>query len=315
MIINLALIQCTYSSLSYKVYDYFLMCVYFTFSVIRTAIKQRKTMIPGVMIKCLCLVLLVTAAMCFTVYKGYFRKVPIESGTSHYAEKVHPFVKAYIPKGVKMPLNTLVNIGYVIVGAAWCAYTSVGLLGSHIAINDAKMFYIFNLASCCYGPIQMIRIITQIHGFGVLDQWYTLPFFMWIFIWGLNHQLGWSSLRITILTFLSILSYFAVFYHKLGFEICLGVHIALAVTGAFIGWSTQNTAPCAKYFIRASLSCSGFVALKILDLVLPKYFLVFKYVSGHFLSKICDIFQIHYCNYYFLQIAQTAMADSKKKKD
>lgn len=272
-------------------------------------------MVPKVMVKAFIIVLTFTVCMCVTVYKGYFKKIGVETGSVHYAEKVHPAVEKYLPSDIKMPLNSLVNIGYVFVGAAWCAYTSVMLMRNRISMKDARMFYVFNIASCCYGPIQMLRIITQFHGFAVLDQWYTLPFFMWIFIWGVNHKCGWSTLRNLLLTVASITSYSSVFYHVLGFEMCLGVHIALALTGAVLAWSANNQAHCGKYFVLALLSCLGFVVLKLLDLTLAEVAPIFKYVSGHFLSKICDIFQIHYCNHYFQEIALSAMADSKKKKE
>jgi hypothetical protein len=44
----------------------------------------------------------------------------------------------------------------------------------------------------CYGPIQLLRILTQLHRFAVLDQWFTLPFFMWVFVWGNYLTSGWN---------------------------------------------------------------------------------------------------------------------------
>ena len=277
--------------------------------------SDSNKMVPRLMTNSFLLVFAVSAVMCFVVYTGYFQRVKVELGISHYAERVHPFVKNYIPGRINMPLNTVVNIGYVVVGAAWCAYTSVGLMMDRISQTDAKMFYVFNFASCCYGPIQMLRILTQMYGFAVLDQWYTLPFFMLVFIWGLNHKRGWNTFRNITLTLVSIFSYHLVLYHEIGFEICLGVHIALALLGANMAWSSNSEAKCAKYFVLALLSCLGFVVLKLADFYLVTLSQVFKYLSGHFLSKICDILQIHFVNHFFQQIALSTTADKKKKKE
>lgn len=276
---------------------------------------KTSRMVPGIMVNACILVIALTGVMCFVVYTGYFQTVAVELGASHYAEKVHPVARRYIPRQIHMPLNTAVNIGYVVIGAAWCAYTSVALVSNQIGIADAKMFYMFNIASCCYGPIQMLRILTQAHGFAVLDQWYTLPFFMLVFIWGLNHKHGWKTFRNLILVIVSILSYHLVFYHEIGFEICLGIHIALALLGAHMAWLVNSQAHCTRYFVLAMLSCLGFVVLKLLDLHLVSVSPVFRYVSGHFLSKICDVMQIHFVNNFFQQIAWSAMANSKKKKE
>lgn len=272
-------------------------------------------MMPWMMVKALIIVVAVTLVMSYVVYEGYLDGATVEIGVHHYAERVHISMKGFLPRWINMPFNSVVNIGYVIVGAAWCAATTIALSDDRIRKSDAQFLYIFNLASCCYGPIQTLRILTQLKGFAILDQWYTLPFFMLVFLWGINvgsqRSIIWNILFMTA----SIGSYFLSLYHTLGFEISLGVHICFAVTGAIFAWMKVPQAKCKTSFICAVLSCSGFVVLKLFDLELIKYFDIFRYISGHFISKVCDIFQVHFVNNFCFTIASASYADSKKKKE
>ena len=273
---------------------------------------QQEIMIPAVMMKAFVVVVLGTLLMSATVFNGHFERAKVELGLSHYAERVHPSMAELLPVAIEMPLNTLINIGYVIVGSAWCAYTSLALNSRMMSEDDARMFYIFNLASCCYGPIQMLRILTQVHGFGVLDQWYTLPIFMWVFVWGLHILRGWSTFWSLLLVTTSVFSYTLVLINPIGFEVCLAVHVLLAVAGALAAWGANSQARCGKYFILALLSCAGFVGLKVIDLDLPQYSPIFNILSGHFLSKICDVLQIHYVNHYFNTLTQSKYSKTLK---
>lgn len=272
-------------------------------------------MFPLVMLRCLAAVLILTAVMSYIVYGDYFSNVKVELGKEHYAEVAMPTLKPHLPKWFKMPFNTLVNIGYVIMGAAWAGFASAAYASKQIRETDAVFFYVFNFLSCCYGPIQLLRILTQLHGFAVLDQWYTLPFFMWVLVWGLYFKKGWSRLRALGFEILSVSSYILTLYHSEGFEICLGVHILLAVYGACLAWRKFPTSKVDSAFLGALISCLGFVVLKLLDHELVKYHKVFRYFSGHFLSKIFDIFQIYFVNKYFLKITLAANTDQKKKKE
>lgn len=267
-----------------------------------------------IMVNNFLLVITVTVLMCCVVYEGYLDGVKVELDDEHYAERVHISMKRFLPPWIKMPLNSIVNIGYVVVGAAWCAVTTVDLAQDKIRTIDAQMFYIFNFGSCCYGPIQTLRILTQLQGFAILDQWYTLPFFMWVFLWGMNTINCWSSTCNIIFVTSSIGSYFLALYHTRGFEICLSVHICFAFVGAFYAWSNVPQAKCRNAFIGALMSCAGFVILKLCDLELIKYHDIFKYISGHFISKIFDVLQIHFVNSFFHSITEVAYVVSKKKE-
>ena len=267
------------------------------------------------MLRCLAAVLILTAVMCYIVNEDYFSSVKVELGKEHYAEVVMPSLKRQLPKWFKMPFNTVVNIGYVIMGAAWAGFASAAYAGKQIRETDAIHFYVFNFLSCCYGPIQLLRILTQLHGFAVLDQWYTLPFFMWVFVWGLYFSKGWSQFRALVFGLVSVISYSLTLYHTEGFEICLGIHILLAVYGAIVAWQKFPTAKVGYAFIGALISCLGFVVIKLLDHELVKFHRIFKYTSGHFISKIFDIFQIYFVNTYFLKITLVANMEQKKKAD
>lgn len=66
-------------------------------------------------------------------------------------------------------------------------------------------------------------------------------------------------------------------------------------------------------FVWALICCIGFVVLKLLDLELPKVNQMFEKISGHFLSKIADIFQIYFVNKYF-EILTVHKNDIERKK-
>ncbi|KAL4225894.1 hypothetical protein ACF0H5_013882 [Mactra antiquata] len=290
------------------------LAIVYDYKVKQFKYKSSK-MIPKLMVSCMVIVLIVTLGMTFTVFQGHFKKVKVENDDEHYAEQVYEKWKTFLPKFLKMPFNTVVNVGYVIVGAAWCAITSVALDNKKITISDATLFYMFNLASCCYGPIQAIRILTRMHNFGVLDQWYTLPFFMWVFLWGTVISRGWNSLRIIVFMTVSVSSYIFTLYSDIGFEICLSIHICFAITGGVLSWLKVPNANCKKPFVSALICCTGFVVIKLLDLELVKVHDIFRYISGHFISKIFDVLQIHYTNQFFYAVVTASISYQKKKAE
>ncbi|ESO95831.1 hypothetical protein LOTGIDRAFT_56839, partial [Lottia gigantea] len=223
---------------------------------------------------------------------GVFKVAKTDIGLEHYAEKQH--FKTIFPKWFKMPFNTCINIGYILVGAYWCAITTLSMENKLISVVESYLFYIFNISAAYYGAVQTLRILTQRHEFAVLDQWLTLPFFMMVFIWGLYLKYGWSPWRAAILMTLSLTSYCLTLLTPYGFEIVLGCHILWAVTGGVLAYQRYPSSHSQLNFILACLFCIGFVILKLLDLHLVQYHTVFTILSGHFLSKICDILQIYY---------------------
>lgn len=252
--------------------------------------------------------------MCAVIYSGFFASAYVEIGEEYFAEKMVPTWEPYLPKWLKMPFNTCVNVGYVILGAAWCAIVSVALRNKHLSSTDAFFFYFFNFMSCIYGPISALRILTQMHGFAIMDQWYNMPFVMWVLIWGLYLRFGWSTWRSMFLYWLSFGSFIIVLHNNMGFEIELGVHTILAVVGAVVAWTRHSQAKVRTTCLISLISIVGFLAFKMFDLDLVKYHVIFQYVSGHFLSKIFDISQLYCVNKFFLSVTLAANADAKKKK-
>lgn len=258
---------------------------------------------------------LTTAVICFLVFNGGFDGAFTETGLKHYAERASPILKAVLPKWLKMPLNTVVNFGYVIIGAYWLAVIFHHHGQKNIGEIDAYTFYVFNFMACFYGPIQTIRIIMDKHRFAILDQWVTLPFFMWVFVWGRYLTNGWSNLRVhTAITF-SVSSYVLTLYYDIGFEIALGLHIILGVGGAVLAYRKYYTPDAQTPFICAILCCTGFVILKLLDLHLAKIHPFFTKVSGHFLSKIADFLQIHYVSKFFMALTFKKIECETKKSN
>jgi len=160
-----------------------------------------------------------------------------------------------------------------------------------------------------YGPIQLGRIITQEHRWAVMDQWYTLPFFAWVIVWGvymfrkspknLPHDAALQGKYIWAIMTSSLLSYCLALIHDVGFDMALGIHILLAVGIGVLVYLSHKTAGTSFALGMACISCSVFVILKLLDHELPGFHPVFNIVSGHFLSKIGDVCQIHFTAMFF----------------
>ncbi|XP_076099776.1 transmembrane protein 187-like [Mytilus galloprovincialis] len=255
-----------------------------------------------VMFRAFLSVVLPSCSIFYLVYMGVFDSVFTENGIEHYAERPGLGMKALLPKWMKMPLNSAVNFGYVIMAAYWCAYTSAAFQANRITLIDAYISYIFNFMAGCYGPIQLLRILTQLQQFAVLDQWYTYPLFMWVFVWGHFLTSGWNMIFIIQCMIFSVGSYTLTLYTDVGFEIALGVHIIIAIIGAILAYQKFPSSDCKYPFVMSILCCAGFVGLKLIDLDLPKVHPIFTKISGHFLSKIADIYQIHYVNMYFFAL-------------
>lgn len=70
------------------------------------------------------MVTVVTAAMFYSVHLGFFDSVHTEIGRQFYAERYSAKWRKIFPPWLNMPYNAFVNIGYVILGAFYCAKTS-----------------------------------------------------------------------------------------------------------------------------------------------------------------------------------------------
>ena len=144
-----------------------------------------------------------------------FERAKVELGFEHYAEK------ADATTFLKMPANAGVNFGYTVVGLYWLWRVKK----QEKKLRDQVFFYyMFSWMSVFYGFVQFGRIVTQTGLFAVIDQWFTLPFFAWIVCWNEFVYRGyWQTDRYLFIMRISVLSYFAVLFHDLGFEAVLGL--------------------------------------------------------------------------------------------
>lgn len=242
------------------------------------------------------------ASMALLALFGCFDYVKVETGLGHYAEKPFWGREGVLPAWLPMPANSIVNLGYVLVGLYWiAAIRRINQMKSTMANDhDMYMFYVFSWMSILYGFVQCSRILTQHRLTAVLDQWYTLPIFAWVGVWSCHALFGWNSFRMLVIILASVSMYAMSIVISFGFEIALACHI-FAVTGCALVMYKRNPSHTAQTaFFKAVICCIGFVGLKLLDETLAEWSTFFMYLSGHFWSKIADFLQIHYACLFFL---------------
>ncbi|XP_071818253.1 transmembrane protein 187-like [Apostichopus japonicus] len=253
----------------------------------------------------LCHVALAAVTMAIPVYLGIYKNVSVDLGYEHYAERANSTLGPFkFPSWIRMPANTLVNIGYLLVGSLW-------LYRVAFAVNpvtsrkheDLYLMSVFASMSCIYGMVQYSRIVTQSYVWSVLDQWYTLPFFSWTIVWSQKIQSGWNAKTTICIVLASILSYNLTLLHKFGFEVALGVHMVIAVYNGCRVLSLHFNQRRFILFCSVIFNCCGFVFLKLADFHLAR-FAIFQELTGHFWSKICDFLQIHFTVMLFVHMSQ-----------
>lgn len=264
-------------------------------------------------------VTLCAALMALVVFTRLFDDVSTDLGLEHYAEQAYwgkASITGLLPRWLPMPANTLVNVGYVVVGLAWIRRV-YRLQQKHETTMDncnAYLFYAFSWMSVLYGPLQCSRILTQRHEVAVLDQWYTLPIFAWVTVWSASQLRLWNPKWMIGVMVASISTYFLSLICSFGFEVALLMHILAAVYSAIPIYRRSPSVESRSAFLKAIVCCAGFVGLKVLDhrlgLWLPA---VFSYLSGHFWSKIADFLQIHYMCEFFLINLQAGTQQQFKK--
>jgi len=168
--------------------------------------------------------------------------------------------------------------------------------------TDAILIGVFAWMGILYGPFQYLRIVTQDRRFAVLDQWFTLPFFAWVSAWCIRcvhpKVVTWPVMG--LIEVLSLLSYTASFASELGFDTALGIHILITVSAVIYLIQTFSAREDIRApFFCALACCLGFVGLKLADHRLALFHDFFTVLSGHFFSKICDAFQIHFVCLFF----------------
>lgn len=246
-------------------------------------------------------VLIGALSMAVVASTGCFRSAHIYTGFSHYAETPYWGRKDLLPSWLPLPANTAVNIGYVLVGLYWIDKIRQIHQTTKSFDANAYMFYAFSWMSVLYGFVQCGRILLQHHVpvLAVLDQWYTLPIFAWIVIWSHQSLFGWNSFWTLFIIVSSISSYGFSLLNRFGFEVALSCHIVAAVYCGIVVYQANRRRETLSAFLKAVLCCAGFVCLKLLDGSLAQSSFFFRYLSGHFWSKIADFLQIHYACQFF----------------
>ena len=227
---------------------------------------------------------------------GLYDDVSTELGYEMYAEKIYSIPG--IP--INMPMNTLINFGYLAVGVYW--------LRLFILRKD---FFgeSFSWYSIIYTFIQLYRIVFQTQRSAVLDQWITTTIFSHVLVWVTRNQLTGiitstvQGLGCKVVILVSLLSYSLSLVSLIGFDVSLVMHIFIVVWAAYEVQVSNGNNKTFNSFIKAIMCCFGFVVLKLADLPLREFWTP-NCLSGHFLSKICDIGQIYYVAQfvYFIQI-------------
>ncbi|XP_060108697.1 transmembrane protein 187 [Heteronotia binoei] len=221
------------------------------------------------------------------VASGAFDCVHTEVGYEYYAEPTVPG----LPAVVAMPANCLVNVAYVLLGWRWLS-SSGGRRGR------ARYFQeVFALMALFYGPLQWLRLWIQSHRAAVLDQWLTLPIFTWAAVWCHFLEHGWQPGTFLAMEAASLASYGMALLHPQGFELALAGHIVVVLWKVFRAQRLLGDATSAGVMALGIASCLGFVGLKLWDQELARWAL-FRRLTGHFWSKICDVLQFH-CAFLF----------------
>ena len=254
--------------------------------------------------------------VCYVVFRGYFdSNLGVSVGADEYAEIPDPRIYGErLIEDVKFPANAVVNVLYTAFGTYWVMRgLFVDLLLPDEATlrpskrmlsrfaSDAYMTASFGWMGVFYGPVQFLRISTQSHDWAVLDQWFTYPFFSWVFCWELYClKPSISKWWFLLVEVVSLASYCLSFLSPLAFDAVLGVHILTAVSGAIHLIRKYPERKLWTPFLCAIVCNVGFIFLKLGDHWLADTHQFFTILSGHFWSKICDALQIHFvCSLFF----------------
>ncbi|XP_007909883.1 transmembrane protein 187 [Callorhinchus milii] len=253
----------------------------------------------------LCHVLLGAAACVAAVWSGVFDGVQTELGLESYAERQ----VAWMPRGLTLPGNALVNLGYVALGWHWLRRGEEAAGGRH----GRYVSHVFGWMVAGYGLVQAARIASQRHPAAVLDQWFTLPIFAWVPVWCLFLLQGWRPGLWRAIEAASLGSYLLALAVPQGFELALACHVALAiVVGVGVQWRVGDGVS-RRWLLLAITSCAGFVGLKLLDAWLGQWQL-FHRLSGHFWSKVCDVLQIHFSFLFLTHLTHQTIKGKGEKQ-
>eukprot|EP00116_Pleurobrachia_bachei_P019183 sb/3479445/ len=224
---------------------------------------------------------------------GMFDEVTTELGYESYAEKINsiPGLSEHVP----MPINTLVNIGYFLVGIYWFFKFRGDFWGEGFATY-----------SMLYSGIQTARMLAQSQRTAVLDQWITTTIFCHAALWIISsYPEGAAKGTITRLVescgtppviLVSFLSYVLRLLFYYGFDVSLALHILVAVRVGYEAVCSPALEAGGKsraVFPKGGVCCVGGVVLRVADLPLREWWTP-NCLAGSGLPKICGVGQIHY---------------------
>ncbi|KAJ3614181.1 hypothetical protein NHX12_017757 [Muraenolepis orangiensis] len=255
--------------------------------------------------KCALLHVLLPFLVCVALaHTSVFDSVMVDLSYDHYAEQVVD----YLPSFLAMPFNSLVNVGYMVMGWYWLFRpTSSG------ETKDSRYVrHVFALMALFYAPVQWARLATMRRAPAVLDQWFTLPIFAWVPVWCsfIHGGAVWRPRFALTVQLCSVLSYCLALVHPRGFEVALGCHIAVAVHSGVGVQRVYGDPRSRRYLALAMVSCVGFVVLKLLDQQLALV-PAFRCVTGHFWSKVCDVSQFHFSFCLLTHLTERAQAKAR----
>ncbi|XP_044299441.1 transmembrane protein 187 isoform X2 [Varanus komodoensis] len=226
------------------------------------------------------------------VASGVFDGVHTDIGYEHYAEPTVPG----LPAVLAMPANCFVNLAYILLGWYWLPSVDKGR-------HTYYLQEVFALMALAYGPVQWVRLWTQHHWAAILDQWVTLPIFAWTAIWCHFLEHGWQTGTFLAMEMTSLASYVLALFHPQGFELALTSHILVVVWRVLKVQRYLGNATSFWIMVLGMISCLGFVSLKLWDQELAQWVL-FRRLTGHFWSKICDVLQFHCAFLFFTQLSK-----------
>ncbi|GAA6227156.1 transmembrane protein 187 [Lates japonicus] len=238
-----------------------------------------------------------------------FDEVKVDLSYEHYAERR----VEYLPAFLAMPCNCLVNLAYIYMGLHWLLWHR----GGNETDLSRYMRQVFAFMAVFYAPVQWTRLAVLRRAPAVLDQWFTLPIFAWVPVWIGFIERGpakWRASPAAALELCSLLSYGLALAHERGFEVALGCHVGLAV---YLGVRVQLARGDGRtrgYLLLATLSCAGFVVLKLLDHWLARYRL-FQRFTGHFWSKVCDVLQFHFSFCFLTTLTQRTQGKTAEQQE
>lgn len=238
-----------------------------------------------------------------------FDEVEVDLSYGHYAEQKVD----YLPAFLAMPCNCLINLAYIFMGLYWLLWYR----GVKETNQSRYMREVFAFMAVFYAPVQWTRLAVLQRAPAVLDQWFTLPIFAWVPVWISfveRKPVKWRATHAAALELLSILSYSLALAHKRGFEGALCCHVALALYKGVRVQHEHGDGRTRGYLLLAVLSCAGFVVLKLLDHWLAR-FVLFRRLTGHFWSKVCDVLQFHFSFCFLTTLTERALAKTAAQQE